>query len=191
MTTYQLIMNTSRPIVTVPATTSLVTVADLKTHLLLFGDTSYDTELQDILLTAEGFISDFLDDYLVSTTVRQNLYAFGDTTLHHKNPTNVVVSYWDANNTAQVWASSNYVIDTSDVYPTIIFDANPTGQSTKFANKGYITYATALTPVPAKIKHAVLLVAAELFENRNNSTDKKMEKVQLTAMRLMQSIRGW
>ena len=177
--------------VTIPATTSLVPVADLKTHLLLFGDTSYDTELQDILLTAEGFISDFLDDFLVSTTVRMNLFAFGDTTLDHKNPTSVVVSYWDTNNTAQVWASSNYVIDTSDVYPTIIFSANPTGLSTKFANKGYITYSTALTPVPAKIKHAVLLVAAELFENRNNSTDKKMEKVQLTAMRLMQSIRGW
>ena len=177
--------------VTIPATTSLVSVADLKTHLLLFGDTSYDTELQDILLTAEGFISDFLDDYLVSTTVRMNIVAFGDTTLYHKNPTSVVVSYWDTNETAQVWASSNYVIDTSDVYPTIIFSANPTGLSTKFANKGYITYSTALTPVPAKIKHAVLLVAAELFENRNNSTDKKMEKVQLTAMRLMQSIRGW
>lgn len=177
--------------VTIPATTSLVTVADLKTHLLLFGDNSYDTELQDILLTAEGFISDFIGDYLVSTTVRMNLYAFGDTTLQHKNPTSVVVYYWDINNTAQVWASSNYVIDTSDVYPTIIFDTNPTGQSTKFANKGYITYATTLTPVPAKITHAVLLIAAELFENRNNSTDKKMDKVQLTAMRLMQSLRGW
>ncbi len=177
--------------VTIPATTSLVTVADLKTHLLLFGDTSYDTELQDILLTAEGFISDFIDDYLVSTTVRMNIFAFGDITLEHKNPTSVVVSYWDSNNTAQVWASSNYVIDTSAVYPTIIFDANPTGLSSKFANKGYVTYATALTPVPAKITHAVLLIAAELFENRNNSTDKKMEKVQLTAMRLMQSLRGW
>jgi hypothetical protein len=83
------------------------------------------------------------------------------------------------------------VIDTSDVYPTVIFSANPTGLSTKFANKGYVTYDTVLSPIPAKIKHAVLLVAAELFENRNNSTDKKMEKVQLTAMRLMQSIRGW
>ena len=190
-TTYQLIMTTSRPIVTVPATTSLVTVADLKTHLLLFGDTSYDTEIQDILLAAEGFISDFLDDYLVSTTVRMNIFAFGDTTLYHKNPTNVVVSYWDTNNTAQVWAASNYVIDTSDVYPTILFETNPTGTSTKFANKGYITYDTALTPVPSKITHAVLLVAAELFENRNNSSEKKMEKVQLTAMRLMQSLRGW
>jgi len=177
--------------VTIPATTSLVSVADLKTHLLLFGDTSYDTELQDILLTAEGFVSDFLDDFLVSTTVRKNIVAFGDITLDHKSPTNIVVSYWDTNDTAQVWASSNYTVDTSDIYPTIIFSTNPSGCSTKFANKGYVTYETSLSPVPAKIKHTVLLIAAELFENRNNSSDKKMEKVQLTAMRLMQSLRGW
>jgi len=174
-----------------PATTSLVSVADLKTHLLLFGDDAYDGELQDILLTAENFISGFLDDFLVSTTVRVNFFAFGDTTLPHKEPQNIAVYYWDTNNTAQVWPSENYVVDTSDVYPKIIYNSNPTGTSTKFANKGYITYDTSLTPIPAKIKHTVLLVAAELFENRNNSSEKKMEKVQLTAMRLMQSLRGW
>ena len=177
--------------VTVPATTSLVTVADLKTHLLLFGDTSYDTELQDILLAAEGFISDFLDDYLVSTTVRMNIFAFGDTTLYHKKPTNVVVSYWDTNNTAQVWAASNYVIDTSDVYPTIIFSANPTGTSTTFANKGYITYDTVLTPIPKKVRHAVLLVASEMFESRREIADRITYDASITSMRLIQSLRGW
>jgi hypothetical protein len=177
--------------VTIPATASLVPVADLKTHLLLFGDTSYDTELQDILLTAEGFVSDFLGDFLATTTVRKNIVAFGDIELPHKSPTNIVVSYWDTSNTAQVWPSSNYVVDTSDVYPVIIFNTNPSGFSTKFANKGFVTYDTVLDPVTAKIKHAVLLIAAELFENRNNSSEKKMEKVQLTAMRLMQSLRGW
>ena len=174
-----------------PATTSLVSVADLKTHLLLFGDDAYDGELQDTLLTAENFISGFLDDFLVSTTVRVNFFAFGDTTLPHKEPQNITVYYWDTNHTAQVWPSDKYVVDTSDVYPKIIYNSNPTGTSTKFTNKGYITYDTSLTPIPSKIKHTVLLVAAELFENRNNSSEKKMEKVQLTAMRLMQSLRGW
>ena len=165
--------------VTIPATTSLVPVADLKTHLLLFGDTSYDAELQDILLTAEGFISDFLEDYLVSTTVRMNLYAFGDTTLPHTN------------NTAQVWASSNYVVDTSDIYPRILFTTNPTGTSTKFANKGYITYATALTPVPNKVKSAVLLVASELFESRREASESITYAAPLASRRLIQSLRGW
>ena len=43
--------------VTTPAATSYNTVAELKTHLLLFGDTSYDAELQDILLAAEEHLS--------------------------------------------------------------------------------------------------------------------------------------
>ena len=174
-----------------PATTSLVPVADLKTHLLLFGDTSYDTELQDILLTAESFISDFLGDFLSSTTVRINLPVFSDTVLPHKNPTNLRVAYWDQDDLEAPLNPNKYVVDASADYPRIIFKTPPSNTTSTFTNKGLITYETALSPISAKIKHAVLLIAAELFENRNNSTDKKMEKVQLTAMRLMQSARGW
>ena len=177
--------------VTIPATTSLVPVADLKTHLLLFGDTSYDTELQDILLTAESFVSDFLGDFLSSTTVRINLPVFSDTVLPHKNPTNLRVAYWDQDDLEAPFSPSHYTLDTSADYPRIVFKTTPSGTSTTTTNKGLITYETALSPIPAKIKHAVLLIAAELFENRNNSSEKKMEKVQLTAMRLMQSLRGW
>ena len=177
--------------VTIPATTSYNTVAELKTHLLLFGDTSYDAELQDILLAAEEYLSDFLGEYLVDTTVRVNVTAFDDTALPHKFATGVVVSYWDASNVAQVHADSNYRVDVSGEYPVIKYSAQPTGRSTNSDYAGYITYTTYLSTVPQKLNRAVLLVAAELFENRNNSSDKKMEKVQLTAMRLMQSMRGW
>ena len=179
-------------LVTTPATTSLITVGELKTHLFLFDDTSYDGELQDILLSAEGFVSDFLGDFLSTTEVRQNIVAFGDITLSHKTPTNITVYYWDANNTAQEWPASNYVVDTSDVYPKIIFNTNPSGYSSKFANKGYVTYNTSLSPVPAKVKHAVLLVAAELFENRADSiTGAIVAKLPMSSLRLIQSLRGW
>ena len=177
--------------VTVPASTSYVPVAELKTHLLLFGDTSYDTELQEILLASEEFLSDFLGEYMTDTTVRINFFSFGDLTLPHKVATTPVVSYWDTNNTAQVHASSNYVIDTSTLYPTIKFTSNPTGLSTKFDNAGYVTYVTSLDTIPAKLNRAILIVAAEMFENRTESSEKKMEAVKLTAMRLIQSIRGW
>ena len=177
--------------VTIPATTSYVSVADLKTHLLLFGDTSYDTELQDILLSAEDFLSDFLGEYLVSTTVRLNVFSFGDIYLPHKSVSSVVVSYWDTNDTAQVHASSNYVIDTSGAHPVIKFTTVPSGLSTKFDNKGYVTYATSLSSIPAKVRHAILLISSELFENRSESSEKKMELAKLTAMRLIQSSRGW
>lgn len=177
--------------VTTPAATSYVTVAELKTHMLLFGDNSYDTELQDILLAAEEFVSDFLGEYLVDTAVRINITSFDDTTLPHKSASTVVVNYWDTNNVAQVHADSNYRIDVSGEYPTIKYSAQPSGRSGTSTYAGYITYTTSLAVVPQKLSRAVLLVAAELFENRNNSSEKKMEKVQLTAMRLVQSLRGW
>ena len=177
--------------VTTPATTSYVPVAELKTHLLLFGDTSYDTELQDILLASEDFLSDFLGEYITDTTIRLNVSSFGDTTLPHKIATTPVVTYWDTNNTAQVHASSNYVIDTSGTYPVIKFTTVPTGLSATFDNAGYVTYVTSMLAVPSKLNRAILVIAGEMFENRFESSEKKMEKVQLTAMRLIQSLRGW
>ena len=177
--------------VTSPATTSLTTVAELKTHLLLFGDNSYDAELQDILLAAEEYISDFLGEYLVATSVRVNVVNFDDTTLPHKSASSVVVNYWDTNNAAQVYASSNYRIDVSGKYPTIKYSAQPAGKSSTSTYAGFITYTTSLDVVPQKLSRAVLLVAAELFENRNNSSEKASYATKLTAMRLVQSLRGW
>jgi len=175
-----------------PATTSLVSVADLKTHLLLFGDTSYDTELQDILLTAEGFVSDFLDDFLATTTVKVNLFVLGDTVLPHKSPTNVRVAYWDDSDIEAPINPSNFFLDTSAVYPRLVFRTKPTNISTEFVNQGFIEYDTVLTPVPAKVKHAVLLIAAELFENRTDSiTGTIVAKLPLSSLRLIQSLRGW
>jgi len=177
--------------VTTPATTSQTTVAELKTHLLLFGDNSYDTELQDILLASEEYLSDFLGEYLTATSVRVNITSFDETALPHKSASTVVVSYWDTDDAAQVHASTNYRIDVSGEYPAIKYSTQPSGRSGTSTYAGYITYTTSLAVVPQKLSRAVLLVAAELFENRNNSSDKASYATQLTAMRLVQSLRGW
>jgi len=178
-------------LVTVAANASYKTVAELKTHLLLFGDNSYDSELQSILLAAEDYLSGYLGEFISPTTVRVNVSSFGDTKLPHKANAGVVVTYWDAANTAQVVPSGDYVVDTSGAYPVIKYTTTPTGLSALFDYVGYITYTTSLGIVSPKLSSAILLVAAELFENRNNSSEKKAEAVQLSAMRLIQSLRGW
>jgi uncharacterized phiE125 gp8 family phage protein len=178
--------------VTTPATTSVVSVADLKTHLLLFGDDAYDAELQAILLTAEGFISDFIGEYISTTSLLVNIADFSDFHFTHKDPTSVVVSYWDSNNTAQTLSADNYTVDASGEYLRIIFDTKPSDLTSVLTNQGYITYTTTMSVVTPKLKHAVLLVAAELFENRTNSvTGVSIAKLPLSAMRLIQTLRGW
>lgn len=177
--------------VVAPAATSLVTTAELSNHLLLFGDTSYDDELQGILLQAEDYISGFLGEYLVSTTVRERVFGWGDIHLAHKNPSNLVVSYYDGTNTPQVFNAANYVLDLSGEYPVIKFKTTPPTPSTDLTFQGYVTYDTALPVVPAAIKRAVLMVAAELFEHRSDSSEKKAERAHLTAMRLLQKHRRW
>jgi uncharacterized phiE125 gp8 family phage protein len=177
--------------VTAPAATSYNTVAELKTHLLLFGDTSYDTELQDILLAAEEYISDFLEEYLIDTTVRVNVTSFDDTTLPHKFNTGVVVSYWDESNVAQVHAASNYRVDVSGDYPTIKYSAQPSGRSGTSTYAGYITYTTYMSVIPQKLNRAVLLVAAEMFESRREVSGSITYAASLASRRLIQSLRGW
>lgn len=177
--------------VTASAATSYNTVADLKTHLLLFGDTSYDAELQDILLAAEEYLSDFLGEYLVETAIRVNITSFDDTTLPHKAASTVVVNYWDASDVAQVHAASNYRIDVSGAYPTIKYSAQPSGRSGTSTYAGYITYTTEMAVVPQKLNRAVLLVAAELFESRREVSDSITYAAPLASKRLIQSLRGW
>jgi len=177
--------------VTAPAATSYTTVADLKTHLLLFGDTSYDAELQDILLAAEGYISDYLGEYLVETAIRVNVRTFDNTTLPHKAASTVVVNYWDASDVAQVHAASNYRIDVSGDYPTIKYSAQPSGRSGTSTYAGYITYTTALAVIPQKLSRAVLLVAGELFESRREVSGSITYAAPLASKRLIQSLRGW
>lgn len=177
--------------VTTPATTSQTTVAELKTHLLLFGDSSYDAELQDILLAAEEYLSDFLGEYLTATSVRINVTSFDEITLPHKSISTVVVSYWDTDDAAQVHASTNYRIDVSGEYPSIKYSAQPSGRSGTSTYAGHITYTTSLAVVPQKLSRAVLLVAAELFESRRQVSDSITYAAPLAAMRLVQSLRGW
>ena len=178
--------------VTAHATTSYVPVAELRTQLLLFGDTSYDAELQEILLAAEEFLADFIGEYLTDTTVRLNVPSFGaDTTLPHRYNSGVVVSYWDSSNVAQVLSSANYIVDSSGEYPVIRITTAPTDLSTDLSFAGYIAYTTSLPSVPSKLSRAVLMVAADLFENRADSSTVSSNKAHLTALRLVQSLRGW
>ena len=177
--------------VTTAAATSYNTVADLKTHLLLFGDASYDAELQDILLAAEEYISDFLGEYLVDTAIRVNITSFDDTTLPHRAVSTVVVNYWDASDVAQVHAATNYRIDVSGDYPTIKYSAQPSGRSGTSTYAGYITYLTEMAVIPQKLNRAVLLVAGELFESRREASDSITYAAPLASKRLIQSLRGW
>ena len=182
----------SKYIVTTPAATSYVPVSELQTHLLLFGDSSYDSELQDILLAAEEYLADFMGEYLVDTGIRVNICDFGsDAVLPHKFYTGIAVMYWDSNNSAQTLSTSDYIVDLSGEYPVLKVTTAPTDVSTVLDCAGYMTYTTYMSYVPAKLNRAVLLIAAEMFNNRTESSVKKMEKVHLTAMRLIQSLRGF
>ena len=67
------------------ATFAPVCVSDLKAHLFLFDDDSYDAELQYILLSAQDIVTDLLGEHISSTMIQCNLNTFEDTSLPHHN----------------------------------------------------------------------------------------------------------
>lgn len=177
--------------ISTPASTAPVSTAELSTHLQLFGDTSYDTELAALILTAQDFVSAHLGQP-VSATVIQRLFSdFGDICLVHVGTSAITVHYFDVDNAVQVLGAGNYVVDTSGVAVVVRIKTNPTSISSDFANAGYVQYTTAITNVPAKVKHAILMVAAELFEVRAESTDAKLRKAHITVKNLLLSEKRW
>lgn len=170
--------------VVTPASTCPVSVAELSTHLQLFGDNSYDTELQALLLTAQEYVSDKLGEFVSDTEVNVPLADFSDVDLIHQNVRWVSVKYYDVNNNQKTLDASNYVLDETGTSARITFTTVPT-TSTDFKYPAFVQYTTRFDVVPSKVKHAILMTAGELFEVRTESTDAKDRRAAITVDRLL------
>jgi uncharacterized phiE125 gp8 family phage protein len=171
------------------ASTSPVTVADLQQHLMLFGDTSYDAELAQLVVTATEFVSDHMGEFVANTTIAEPISSFSDTELVHKNVSNVVVKYFDENNVEQTLAANNYIVDQTGNLTKVKFKSPNERLSADYDCPVQIEYSTAMTTVPNRVKHAILITAAELFEVRTESTDAKNRVAQITIDRLLSTNR--
>lgn len=170
--------------VVTPASTCPVSVAELSTHLQLFGDNSYDTELQALLLTAQEYVSDKLGQYVSDTQIKVPLEDFSDLEIHHHNIRWVAVKYYDEANNQQTLNTSNYILDETGVRARLEFKTVPT-TTTDFEYPAFVQYTTGYDAVPNKVKHAILMTAGELFEVRTESTDAKDRRAAITVDRLL------
>lgn len=171
-----------------PANSAPVSVAELNTHLQLFGDNSYDGELADLILTAQGYVSDGLGEFVSNTVIQVPVKDFSQFDFKHKNVKSVSVSYYDVANSLQTLGSENYVLDETGTRFRIVFTSAPT-TSTDFQYPAYVEYTTGFDTVPTQVRHAILLTAAELFHVRSEGVDKQRSQAQITVGRLLASNR--
>lgn len=170
--------------ITSPAVASVVTANELDQHLNLFGDHSYDGELDQLLLTAQEYVGKHIGKFVAPTSVEVTADKFDDIELPHAEARSITVKYYDSANVLQTLPSTDYLIDPTSTYPTISFKNRPS-VSIDYKKPIVIQYVTGMSDVPNVIRHAILMTAAELFEVRTESTEAKARLASLTIARLL------
>jgi uncharacterized phiE125 gp8 family phage protein len=159
--------------ITVQPATEPITTAEAKTHLRVdFSDE--DDYIDTLITTARKYCESYTNKVFITQTWRQNLDIFPDVFKLKVNPVISLTSikYYDTNEVQQTItdSSDNYQLDNlSDVakvhdglvnaFPAIGSTINPIEVITVC---GY----GAASDVPDDIKHAIKLMVAHLYENR-------------------------
>ena len=164
--------------------TNIVTVPELKAQLMLWGDNSYDAELLNIIDAAANLVEDACGKSLSTETVLYPLASFKDVKLPHEYIADLTVHYFDVSGD-EVLMTGGYVLDETGMKPKLTFKEHP-ALSPDLSFPISIKY-TATPNVPARVKHAVLVAAAELFEVRGETTEKARAKAPITVDRLIGS----
>jgi hypothetical protein len=161
-----------------------VTTAELATQLQLWGDTSFDTELADLILTATAHVSNHIGKPISPTDIEMKFQSFPDFELAHADTSDYYITYYDEDDEAQTLEITDYRVDpTGDL--TSITVLNVPELSTNFQYPITIRYTSGPDFVPLVVRHAILMVAAELFEVRTESTDVKERRAAITVSRLL------
>lgn len=155
-----------------------VTTAEAKTHLRV--DTSDDdTYIAALITAARQWVEEMGNLALINTTFVEKFDRFpanGGYFELAKGPVSSIssIQYVDENGTTQTWSSAEYQTDLrmkpARIAP-VYGGAYPTTQTQLAAvTVTYIAgYGSASTSVPSPIIHAVKLLIAEMYENRENT----------------------
>ena len=188
-------MNPNNSRITSPnASSTIVTLTNLKSHLGLYEDSSQDAYLDSILLTAIDRASNYTG-YDLEQVERQDLYADFSTTMNLLsrellNNSIPVITYIATDGSTKTVLASLYTVDLSTDPVSIRLNQGsewPTDLSQNVANRITISYSSLLNEENAQalIVHAILMDCAEMYRNRENTTRDSVNKLPLSSERLL------
>ena len=185
--------------VTSVTTELALTAEELRNHVLLFGDTSRDTELQEFAYAAQQYLDDHLGEFIGSTGIQAFFKDFEQPLeLPHQYIKNTpTVTYYQTGTASPVTvANTVYLYDNSGNTPTIrLRDGQtwPDDVDEQYEYPILVNYNAGLTDAnglaPAAIRSAVLLIAGELYNIREQSTDRERYIVPVRAESLVRGYR--
>ena len=178
---------------TTPANAGVVTLDEVKRHLNIFStDKTYDDYLNSLVLAADTHASNIIGQS-ISTKEYTDYFTGWDSRLvlsaTYVDGTPAITYFDDADATKTV-ATVDYIVDRSAMDKAIVFkkDKTPTAALSKlYGNSISVKYKSTYIKgsQEGSIKQAVLLLIADMFENRESMTMNKSGMSYITAERLL------
>lgn len=164
---------------------AVVSLDQIREHLNLFDDTSYDTLLAGISAVAHTSIEDYLGEFLGFTSVVQPFSDFAqDLPLAHTRILSIdSVQYRSTDGTMRTVDSSVWVYDNTSRSKSVRLARGqqwPSDLDDSFRSPISVNYSAEWEDPPEVISQAILLTCGDFFENRNNSTTESLSVVPLS-----------
>ena len=179
------------------AIASGVTVDEVKVHLGIFGDNSLDSYLGNLIVAAEDAASSYIGQsigLILKEAVWLNMEP--SLTLPDKYIVGTpVLMYYNESGTATVVDTALYTIDSTGMLTVLRLNdlmEYPTDQSKTLQYPVFIEYESGFEAeqISSVLIQALMMYCKEMYENRGISTDKSVNKLPLSAERLLSSYRG-
>lgn len=165
-----------------PATLSIMTVAEAKTHLRI--DHTYDDDYITALIeVATEYIQEYTNTFLLTTVIEQYSDTWEGSQYLLKSPYADIdsIGYFDSNNTFTIWAQTEYVI--SKYGAPVRVGLNQDKSYPTLANRldavkvAYTVGYSAADKIPKPLIQAAKLLVATYYENREETIIGKIASV--------------
>jgi uncharacterized phiE125 gp8 family phage protein len=190
-------MRESLALATAPASEP-VTVAEAKTHMHITSSDE-DTYISNLITVARLHCERITQRAFITQYWTWKLSEWPEYFDVPRAPLQAAtINYLDVDGNSQTLATSVYTVDTNSdpgriykqwgqFWPAIRYISNGIESVTVNITAGYGT----ATEVPQPIKQAILMTVANLYENRENTSDRTMTEIPGTARALLAPYRVW
>lgn len=173
----------------------LVSLPEVRSHLSLFDDTTFDTYLSRLVTVATGHVGEILGTSLEDRELVDYYSRFSNrmylSAQYIDGPP--IVSYRDSTHALVIASADTYIIDdTAGRTSLYFFESTPSGLSTRFSNPVQIAYAqlNEVLEDQEEIKQAILMMVGDMFKNRENDVETAQNRVNITMDRLLRPHRS-
>jgi len=177
---------------TIISDSTLVCVSDFKDHARIDA-TDEDTYLSALLGAVEDWCEKYQNRKYLAAECVDYLDAWPDVIRPRWSTLISVTSikYIDVNGDEQTWSSSEYQVDTDTLPGRIMPAYNCSYPNIRGGDLNAITvtyqagYGSDASETPASIRHAVMMIAAHLYENREHTAPITISEVPMGALSLL------